>query len=230
MNLLTSENGPVRYALLPESEVGEQYESIIVGLPTFSFWYAGHISFIADSPNGEFTEQEEKEVIAIIASFREGYGGEEDTSVAPESSKSSDLTGLHTAASIDELWSMLKGEWKFEEYIYRGEKTKYVSDTIKFEYVDNKPYISRDAHKNGITLRGDYFYELDSIDEFHYDVYTYKRGSYGGEGANWSDDVRLVWYNFDLSNISNGELILTYHIALDNGFVDKHRFTYSKAD
>lgn len=224
------ENGPVRYALLPESEVGEQYESIIVGLPTFSFWYAGHISFIADSPNGEFTEQEEKEVIAIIASFREGYGGEEDTSVAPESSKSSDLTGLHTAASIDELWSMLKGEWKFEEYTYRGEKTKYVSDTIKFEYVDNKPYMSRDAHKNGITLRGDFFYELDSIDEFHYDVYTYKRGSYGGEGANWSDDVRLVWYNFDLSNISNGELILTYHIALDNGFVDNHRFTYSKAD
>lgn len=72
------ENGPVRYALLPKSEVGEQYESIIVGLPTFFFWYAGHISFIADSPNGEFTEQEENEVIAIIASFREGYALDEE--------------------------------------------------------------------------------------------------------------------------------------------------------
>lgn len=224
------ENGPVRYALLPESEVGEQYESIIVGLPTFSFWYAGHISFIADSPNGEFTEQEEKEVIAIIASFREGYASDEDTSVVTESSKSSDLTGLHTASSIDELWSMLKGEWKFEEYTYRGQKTKYVDHTIKFEYVDNKPYMSRDAHKDGITLNGDFFYDLEPVDEFHYNVYMYKRGSYGDERANWSEETQLVWFNFDLSKISDGEILLSRYATYDNGYVDIHKLRYSKID
>lgn len=221
------ENGPVRYALLPESEVGEQYESIIAGLPTFSFWYAGHISFIADSPNGEFTEQEEKEVIAIVASFREGYGGEEDTGVASESFG---VTGSHTAASIEELWSMLKGEWVFEEYVYGEKKTKYADHMLTFRYVDNLPCLSREYHDENAQTANTFFYDIASISEFDYDLYHYKRGSYGGEGANWSDDVRLVWYNFDLSNISNGELILTYHIALDNGFVDKHRFTYSKAD
>ena len=221
------DNGPVRYALLPESEVGEQYESIIAGLPTFSFWYAGHISFIADSPNGEFTEQEEKEVIAIIASFREGYGGEEDTSVAPESFG---VTGSYTAASIEELWSMLKGEWVFKEYVYGEKKTKYADHTLTFRYVDNLPCLSREYHGENAQTANTFFYDIASISGFDYDLYNYKRGSYGGEGDNWSDDVRLVWYNFDLSNISNGELILTYHIAFDNGFVDNHRFTYSKAD
>lgn len=224
------ENGPVRYALLPESEVGEQYESIIVGLPTFSFWYAGHISFIADSPNGEFTEQEEKEVIAIIASFREGYASDEDTSVVPESSKSSDLTGLYTASSIEELWSMLKGEWVFEKYVYGQKKTEYPNHTLTFRYVDNLPCFSREYYGENARIVNTFFYDIASTSEFDYDLYHYKRGGYGGEGANWGDDVRLAWYNFDLSNISNGELILTYHIAQDNGFVDNHRFTYSKAD
>ncbi|RGC26481.1 hypothetical protein DWX59_16300 [Enterocloster aldenensis] len=221
------ENGPVRYALLPESEVGEQYESMIVGLPTFSFWYAGHISLIADSPNGKFTEQEEKEVIAIIASFSDGYASDEDTSVSPESSKSS---GSNTAASIDELWSMLKGEWKFEEYIYRGENAKLTDHTLTLRYVDNVPCLSREYHGDNSYTKNVFFYDLASIDEFDYDVYTYKRGSYGGEGSNWSDDVRLVWYNFDLSNISGGELLISYNIAFDNGFIDNHRFRYSKAD
>ena len=76
-----TENGPVRYALLPEREVGEQEECVIVGLPTFSFWYGGHISLIANSPSGEFTEQEEKEVVAILSSFR-------DDATAPASANS----------------------------------------------------------------------------------------------------------------------------------------------
>lgn len=76
-----TDNGPVRYALLPEREVGEQEECVIVGLPTFSFWYGGHISLIANSPSGEFTEQEEKEVVAILSSFR-------DDATAPASANS----------------------------------------------------------------------------------------------------------------------------------------------
>ncbi len=221
------EDGPVRYALLPESEIGIQYESIIVGLPTFSFWYGGHISLIADSPSGKFSEQEEKEVIAIISSFRDEDGGEKDTSVVPESVG---VTGSHSAASIEELWSMLKGEWVFEEYVYGEKKTKYADHTLTFRYVDNLPCLSREYHGENTQDVNTFFYDIASISEFSYDLYNYKRGSYGGEGDNWSDDVRLVWYNFDLSNISNGKLILTYHIALDNGFVDNHRFTYSKVD
>lgn len=65
-------NGWIRYALLPKSEEESSLETVIVGLPTLSFWYAGHISFIA-SPNpyhDEFTEQEKQEVIAILSSFR----------------------------------------------------------------------------------------------------------------------------------------------------------------
>lgn len=54
------ENGSVRYALLPKDQAGETQECIIPLLPTFSFWYGGHISMIANSPSGEFTEQEEK--------------------------------------------------------------------------------------------------------------------------------------------------------------------------
>ena len=187
------EDGPVRYALLPESEIGIQYESIIVGLPTFSFWYGGHISLIADSPSGKFSEQEEKEVIAIISSFKDEDGGEEDTSVAPESFG---VTGSHTAASIEELWSMLKGEWVFEEYVYREKKAPYGDHTLTFRYVDNLPCLSRKYHGDNTQIANTFVYDIASISEFDYDLYNYKRGSYGGEGDNWSDDVRLVWYNF----------------------------------
>lgn len=65
------DHGSIRYALLPESQVGEQQECIIPGLPTFSFWYAGHISMIARTSNENFTEQEINEVIAILSSFKD---------------------------------------------------------------------------------------------------------------------------------------------------------------
>lgn len=67
-----AEDGSVRYALLPEGQMGEQDEIIMTGLPSLSFWYAGHISLIAWTPNQNFTEQETEEVIAILASFRDG--------------------------------------------------------------------------------------------------------------------------------------------------------------
>ena len=63
-------SGWIRYALLPESQAGSTQECIIIGLPTLSFWYGGHISFIACPCQGEFTEQEKQEVVAILSSFR----------------------------------------------------------------------------------------------------------------------------------------------------------------
>lgn len=64
-------NGSVRYALLPESQIEQEQECIIPGLPTFSFWYAGHISMIARTSNEDFSEQEISEVVAILSSFKD---------------------------------------------------------------------------------------------------------------------------------------------------------------
>jgi len=104
-------DGRVRYALLPASEEGEREESLMVGLPTFSFWYAGHISLIADAPDGKFTEQEEKEVIAILSSFTDGLPPTDSPDIAPNS------TEVNMAVTFDELWKKLKGTWTLEEYI-----------------------------------------------------------------------------------------------------------------
>ena len=59
----------ISYALVPETYIGQRsvrqpYEA------EFSFWYADYLSLIAQAPDGGFTAQEEKEVIAILSSFR----------------------------------------------------------------------------------------------------------------------------------------------------------------
>lgn len=46
LNIISGIESGVRYALLPESLLGKQSETIIDGMPTFTFWYAGHISMI----------------------------------------------------------------------------------------------------------------------------------------------------------------------------------------
>ena len=86
------ENGSVRYALLPKDQAGETQECIIPLLPTFSFWYGGHISMIANSPSGEFTEQEEKEIVAILSSFRDNSVSSEpaDTPSTPMNTNTHD--------------------------------------------------------------------------------------------------------------------------------------------
>lgn len=38
-----------------------------------SFEYPGLYSFIVESPDGKFTEEEEKEIIEILSSFHEVY-------------------------------------------------------------------------------------------------------------------------------------------------------------
>ena len=35
-----------------------------------TFWYSGYVSFVAETPDGQFTEDEQKEVTAILSSFR----------------------------------------------------------------------------------------------------------------------------------------------------------------
>ncbi len=216
----------VRYALLPGSSVGEQSESFIPGLPTFSFWYAGHISLIATTPNEKFTEQEEQEVIAILSSFR--VGGSVSEQYADDSS--SEAVNPY-AATIDELWAKLEGVWTFEEYIYMDKSTNYTDHTLEFQYIDNIPCMNKELVDPSDTssMRDTFFYDYEIVvlDEYHYYVYYYRKGEFNSdESANWSDDMQLVWYSFDLSNLSDGELSIGMHMRFDNGFIYNHIFRY----
>ena len=65
----------VSYAIVPVSRTGVM--DGIVGLSGLeearSFGYPSLYSFVAEAPNGKFTKQEEKEVIAILSSFCETF-------------------------------------------------------------------------------------------------------------------------------------------------------------
>lgn len=62
-------DGSVSYAVLPETQIGTSTARTVF-MMEFAFDYSGHISFTCESPNGEFTEAEEQEVIEILTSFR----------------------------------------------------------------------------------------------------------------------------------------------------------------
>lgn len=207
------EDDLIRYALLPESEIGQKEELLVPGLPTFSFWYSGHISFIAKSITGKFTEKEEKEVISILSSFR--------------TSKDENIdNNSNFIKSIDDLWDKLKGKWKFEEYIMNGKNIGNEEHVLELRYIDNKPALSRIYDEQDTNI---FFYDFSVADIDHYTAYVYKRDEYGeNDPANWGDDVVVVSYSFDLTNISNDILSIDYKITFDNGFIDTHTFKYSK--
>lgn len=65
----TEEDGGSFYALLPESRVGtEEIRMQVDNIDDFSFNYPLLYAFIAEAPDGEFTKQEEKQVIEILQS------------------------------------------------------------------------------------------------------------------------------------------------------------------
>lgn len=65
----TEEDGGIFYALLPESRVGtEEVRMQVDGIDDFSFDYPSPYAFIAEAPDGEFTKQEEQQVIEILQS------------------------------------------------------------------------------------------------------------------------------------------------------------------
>ncbi|MDL2288173.1 hypothetical protein LJC32_02195 [Oscillospiraceae bacterium OttesenSCG-928-F05] len=214
----TAIEGSVSYAVLPESFIGVHSGLRSDYILDFAFWYSGNVALIAD---GDFTEQEEQEAIAILASFRD-----EATSAAGATLPAS--TGEHVATSLDELWAILEGTWVFEEYTHYGKIQNHSEHDLEFQYADKIPCM-RSYYPQDDTYAPDVlFYDLAFINEFEYDAYTYMRGDYGGEGANWSSDVRRVWWSFDLSNLADGELSMTYNIAFDNGFIDNNStFKYS---
>ena len=65
----TEEDGGSFYALLLESRVGtEEIQMQVDNIDDFSFNYPLLYAFIAEAPDGEFTKQEEKQVIEILQS------------------------------------------------------------------------------------------------------------------------------------------------------------------
>ena len=63
-------DGAISYAVLPESSIGTADNVRGPFESEFSFWYSGCVSLIASSPDGQFTETEEQQVIKILSSFR----------------------------------------------------------------------------------------------------------------------------------------------------------------
>lgn len=63
-------DGDVSFAVVPESRLGTDDSVNQAYSGYFAFWYTGYISLIASSPDGQFTEQETREVVAILNSFR----------------------------------------------------------------------------------------------------------------------------------------------------------------
>ena len=63
-------DGAISYAVLPESSIGTEDNVRGPFESEFSFWYSGYVSLIASSPDGQFTETEEQQVIKILSSFR----------------------------------------------------------------------------------------------------------------------------------------------------------------
>ena len=59
------------FAVIPESRLGEwEYAGQAYDVDQCLFHYASHYAFIAHAPEGQFTEQEEREVIEILKSFQ----------------------------------------------------------------------------------------------------------------------------------------------------------------
>ena len=63
-------DGETEYAVIPKSEVGTKTELSGHYEGEFAFWYNAFVSFIGRDTDGDFTEQEQQEVISILNSFR----------------------------------------------------------------------------------------------------------------------------------------------------------------
>ena len=75
MDMLTDSDfvdtdGAVSFAVLPENRTGTEETTDLPLRVQNTFWYSGYVSFTAQAPDGQFTEAEQTEVIAILSSFR----------------------------------------------------------------------------------------------------------------------------------------------------------------
>lgn len=63
-------DGSTAYAVVPASYEGTREDVRGVNEAEFSFWYSAHVAFVCQSPDGEMTEQETCEALAVLSSFR----------------------------------------------------------------------------------------------------------------------------------------------------------------
>ena len=63
-------DGSTAYAVVPASYEGTREDVRGVNEAEFSFWYSAHVAFVCQSPDGEMTEQETREALAVLSSFR----------------------------------------------------------------------------------------------------------------------------------------------------------------
>ncbi len=66
----TDVDGSTAYAVVPASYEGTREDVRGLNEVEFSFWYSGHVAFVCQAPDGVLTEQETREVLAILSSFR----------------------------------------------------------------------------------------------------------------------------------------------------------------
>ncbi|MCM1288795.1 MAG: hypothetical protein NC240_10845 [Clostridium sp.] len=69
---ITGETKPCEgsfFAVLPKTKIGKTYYKTAIEA-VFSFWYGSYISFVCSSPDFKYTEEEKKEIIAIMSSFK----------------------------------------------------------------------------------------------------------------------------------------------------------------
>lgn len=213
------EDGSVSYAVLPESSIGQHTVNSAYYMD-LAFWYSGNTLLLASAPDGQFEPQEEKEVIAILSSFRDKSAPIEATNTPSNPTATGDIK------TIDELWELLAGEWECEDYQYLG-KTYFAdgaySHVMELQYIDNQPCMNRSRFGDVVFNENEFIV----ADEVHYDAYIYKRGVSDPKDGNWSDDVKATWYRFDLSSLSDEKLTVYYYILFDNDFLDNHTFIYS---
>lgn len=221
-----SEYNTVLYAIVPEDILLEGSVDMVGFQDVTAFNYSTPYSFVASSLDGKLTEENEHEIIQILSSFRlvDGEDIAKETEIDFESG---------TEESSNEICSKLEGIWKFKDYTYKGKSSKYTDGIVTLEIVDTdgtlcmieKTYRNNEFYSDSMVL-----YDVSCIDEFNYKAYVYKKGVYNGnEKANWGDDILQVWYTFNLQNVSKGELIVSYHMSFENGYVDNnHVFLYQK--
>lgn len=223
----SEEDGSISYVVMPQADVGMHTGTGFSGLyDSFTFSYGTFYYFImATAPDGKFTEDEEREVLAILSSFRLA----ENIQLSDASTVTDDSEPVKT---IEELWEKLDGIWVFEEYTYNGETEYYPEHTMAFSYTDDTPCMHLDAHSDTSYFPDELFYEISAIDAEHYDLYYYKKGSYNGaKTANWGSDTLACWYSIDLTGFSNGELIISPHIMFSDRFIDNYSvFRYKLED
>lgn len=63
-------DGYITYGVLPDSFLGTKEDLYGLPITDYSFYYGGHISFLAISPDGKFSSDEEYEIKEILSTFR----------------------------------------------------------------------------------------------------------------------------------------------------------------